>query len=151
MPKRYFRLRPKSRAHRNPPKPHRILRDLRSNDKLRQRKLDLIRKDSNRNVRPYYAANRAGRLKGPARVQGLFVDGPPLEALDNYSESAPELGFARLRETISQSRKTVCESRYQRQQVLFAKQIAGHKGRSPGAGGTYKRTEESKVSCERSI
>lgn len=42
-----------------------------------------------------------------------------------------------------------CEQRAARQGVLFAKGIAGRAGGSPGKHGTYKRTEESKISCER--
>lgn len=48
-------------------------------------------------------------------------------------------------------RQNVCQTRATRRAVLFAAQIAGKKGRSPGKGGTYKRTPESNISCERSF
>lgn len=42
----------------------------------------------------------------------------------------------------------VCGRRQIRKEVLFANRIAGRNQRnSPGRGGTYKRTEESKTSC----
>jgi len=49
------------------------------------------------------------------------------------------------------TRQNVCQTRAIRAGVLFAKGIAGKKGKSPGKGGTYKRTESSTVQCERSI
>lgn len=44
-------------------------------------------------------------------------------------------------------RQAFCISRLTRKQVLFAKQIAGHRKRSPGAGGHYKRTYLSSYTC----
>lgn len=49
------------------------------------------------------------------------------------------------------NRQDICQTRSTRAQVLFAKGIAGKKGKSPGKGGTYTRTPESAISCERSL
>jgi len=43
---------------------------------------------------------------------------------------------------------SLCEQRHNRRKVLFQMRIAGTgKRKSPGQGGTYKRTELSKVGC----
>lgn len=44
------------------------------------------------------------------------------------------------------SEPSVCRKRAVRQQVLFAKDVAGRR-RSPGRGGTYRRTERSNETC----
>lgn len=52
------------------------------------------------------------------------------------------------RQILRQTEKTPCEARKDRRKVLFAYSIAGKNLRkSPGQGGTYKRTELSKYSC----
>lgn len=49
--------------------------------------------------------------------------------------------------------QSFCHKRQQRKEVLFAKNIAGHSGRSPGSklenGKKYLRTVESNYSCRR--
>lgn len=46
--------------------------------------------------------------------------------------------------------KTVCEKRDERREKLFAMGIAGvGSHRSPGQGGSYKRTKGSEISCKR--
>ncbi len=49
------------------------------------------------------------------------------------------------------NRQDVCQTRAVRVQVLFAKNIAGRPGKSPGKGGRYKHTETSNITCERSL
>lgn len=45
---------------------------------------------------------------------------------------------------------SICHQRSDRRSVLFMKKIAGiGRKRSPGSGGTYKRTEDSQASCGR--
>lgn len=44
---------------------------------------------------------------------------------------------------------SVCSRRGERREVLFAARVAGYRGRSPGRGGSYKRTPESTQVCRR--
>lgn len=44
--------------------------------------------------------------------------------------------------------RSVCQARHERRRVLFASRVAGPRlRRSPGSGGTYKRTVDSETSC----
>lgn len=149
---RRFRLRPKSRAHRQPP------RALIPRERLRSKSsLALDRKDGSRAgpvrqirkaglveelTRPYFKPGTGRVFKSPA---GFLSEGPPSRSVS--LERIREI----LRDPGRNARKNVCETRYQRQQVLFAKNIAGAIRKSPGKGGTYRKTEDSKVHCERSI
>lgn len=46
--------------------------------------------------------------------------------------------------------RTVCQKRSERREQLFAMGTAGTgRRRSPGQGGSYKRTEDSQISCKR--
>lgn len=45
--------------------------------------------------------------------------------------------------------QSICSRRGERREVLFAGRIAGFRGRSPGRGGSYKRTPESTTVCRR--
>lgn len=47
--------------------------------------------------------------------------------------------------------RTVCQKRAERREELFKKGIAGRgRRRSPGQGGSYRRTRDSEVTCRRS-
>lgn len=46
--------------------------------------------------------------------------------------------------------RLTCARRSVRRSVLFARDIAGRRARSPGRGGTYRRTERSNYTCSRS-
>lgn len=48
---------------------------------------------------------------------------------------------------VGQKYRPFCKKRKQRKEVLFALKVAGHKGRSPGRGGGYRRTIDSNYSC----
>lgn len=54
-----------------------------------------------------------------------------------------------LQTVVSQARHDFCSKRQARREVLFAKQIAGRSGGSPGRRGHYRRTSLSSTSCGR--
>lgn len=70
-----------------------------------------------------------------------------------HDDPASSVTFAEIRDALfhEAAPKSVCQSRAERQAVLFAKKIAGRPGKSPGKGGTYRRTDTSHITCERTL
>lgn len=108
---------------------------------------------------------RAYRAGGPptARTPFRYSPSKPPRSIQYLKAGNPEFNIilsggitdgARVGELVKAGsikdirRAFLCGKRQIRKEVLFANRIAGRNQRnSPGRGGTYKRTEESKTSC----
>jgi len=146
---RPFRLRPKKRAEVRPPKPFRLTKPRepqRSRETLRR----IFKSKAGRDL--------AQKTREPGTVRALSVLKREAQASEArkfqfYEESEPRpIPLSQIRDILNpqiQQPKTVCQKRHERAQVLFAKNIAGKAGGSPGRNGTYHRTPDSNESCER--
>lgn len=151
MKQRPFRLRPKNRSHSPRPKPiYRPRERPSSNDQLRRDQLRRL-EDRGRKERSRVGLPEAVALS--RRVQRVPAVRTPHTPFLPNNPPAQSVTFERIREILADKgiRPNVCKARYERTQVLFAKGIAGARGKSPGKGGTYKRTPASTESCERSL
>lgn len=90
-------------------------------------------------VAPTWApTTRAGVFPSPAR-KTLPLNGRPQALIGRAAAYQPRaIGATRL------ASSALCLSRSQRKEVLFAKNIAGNSGRSPGP---YRYTKNSKIKC----
>lgn len=69
---------------------------------------------------------------------------------DRYFESIRDAFRYPVQWEKKEGTKTVCQSRSERREQLFSMGIAGvGKRRSPGQGGSYKRTDKSEVVCRK--
>lgn len=85
------------------------------------------------------------RLQRLVQTQGVRQD----EQLQRRGVYLPKVRNVKLSVGESGTR-SVCSIRYQRRKTLFSIGVAGRNRRkSPGAGGTYKRTHESYFTCRR--
>lgn len=150
MAKTFFRLRPKSRAEaatrdRRPKltreRSSRVFLRRRDKEPSKGKGLALVRKEGAA-TGSWEEAKVAAILKRERRERDM-------QRLWMTEDDEPRNMTARLFLPDDRTRQTVCQTRAVRQQVLFAKNIAGHKGKSPGKGGTYRRTETSNETCER--
>lgn len=146
---RFFRLRPKSRAQAARSRRPKLTRERSSKYYLRRRdqepskgKAVLWRKDRAATPEQKAAAARILKRERIERQRNALwtVEDEQVQQTPTYN-----LFFQ------DGTRQDVCQTRATRAGVLFAKGIAGKKGKSPGKGGTYKRTETSSIQCERSI
>lgn len=113
------------------------------------------------------ALQKNAQQRRPQDVQGVRPDrlvqrpvrsiiiGPrpqqrPLQAI-NKSRADIYPGYKALfDQKVKKGYRTVCKKRDERREQLFAMGIAGSgRRRSPGQGGSYKRTEGSQISCKR--
>lgn len=143
MKKPFFRFRPKTKRARVKAlarKSLNLMREQRSRINLRQR-------DQETQARPPKTPRarllRTERTVTLVRTKG--IQGKPW---------FPEVEQPRQPSVIhwdnQRQRQEICQTRTTRQEVLFAKNIAGKK-RSPGKNGTYKRTPDSTVHCEHKL
>lgn len=138
-----------------------------------RRPLPLARAESRSRLRPYApivtmdASTFKSRREFPSsQARGyLRMKRLPLLGLRSQQVASEAIGFDSMMKNIAldlreikdpllrkiPAKHSVCAERSKRRSVLFARRVAG-KGfrRSPGHGGTYRRTIESDTSCERS-
>lgn len=147
---RHFRLRPKSRSH-----AARQRTQIKKLSRERSSKKTLALRPDNRaggrRIAKQYGLPEVGaRIIRPDRVQAVRTLSPRYIPDTEPSQSVT---YEAIRDLLRErpQRKNICETRAERRGVLFAKNIAGSTRKSPGKGGTYRKTEDSKVSCERSF
>lgn len=145
---RYFRLRPKKRADVRPPKP------LRLKPREPQRSRETLRRIFKSQARADQAQKR--RVLGSTRALSVLKRerrSADTRKYEFYEEPPAIVPLSQIRDILhggfEQPKKTTCQKRHERIEVLFAKGIAGKAGGSPGRKGTYHRTPDSSQSCER--
>lgn len=106
--------------------------------------------DTPRQAEPAAGRWRPGAYRPDRKARGVFTPLPVQRASAPYKRlSDKKSGYAILRQLsyLNPERVLVCARRAVRREVLFALGIGGHRRRSPGRGGGYRRTEESNWRC----
>ncbi len=148
--KKFFRFRPRSRAQAATKDRPLLTRDQGSRYYLRRRDKEPskgrgvfgLRDEGRPSTREELAATRALIRERRERERQMYFA--------SEMEEAERIPMHQIIREEDQARHSVCQARAIRQGVLFATGIAGKK-KSPGKGGTYKRTATSSISCERSL